>query len=138
MKEKKKIIVRSGTSDPAVRADRWLWAARFYKSRSLAAEVCDGGKVEVNGHKAKPHKLVRVNDTVEFMHPHGPKKLRVLAVSAKRVPAVEAQLLYEDNSPPPPPREERFDFFEQRSSRLQGQGRPTKHERRETDWLRGR
>ncbi len=137
MKAKRKKVADI-VSELAVRADRWLWAARFYKSRSLAAEVCDRGKVEVNGHKAKPHKLVRVNDTVEFIHPHGPKKLRVLAVSEKRGPAAEAQLLYEDNSPPPPPREERFDFFEQRSSRLPGQGRPTKRERRETEWLRGR
>ena len=122
-------------SDLAVRADRWLWAARFYKSRSLAAEACGGGKVEVNGHTAKAHKLVRVDDTLEFPHPHGLKKLKVLAVSDKRGPATEARLLYEDHSPPP---DADFDFFAQPSFRSRGSGRPTKRERRETEWLRRR
>ena len=123
------------TSAPAVRADRWLWAARFYKSRSLAAEACEGGKVEVNGHTAKAHKLVRVADTLEFPHPHGLKKLKVLAVSDKRGPATEARLLYEDHSPP---QDADFDFFAQPSFRSRGSGRPTKRERRETEWLRRR
>ena len=122
-------------SDLAVRADRWLWAARFYKSRSLAAEACEGGRVEVNGHTAKAHKLVRVDDTLEFTHPHGLKKLKVRAVSDKRGPATEARLLYEDHSPP---QEATFDFFDQQSFRSRGSGRPTKRERRETEWLRGR
>ncbi len=118
-----------------MRADRWLWAARFYKSRSLAAEACEGGKVEVNGHTAKAHKLVRVDDTLEFTHPHGLKKLKVLAVSDKRGPATEARLLYEDHSPP---QEENFDFLAQPSFRSRGSGRPTKRERRETEWFRRR
>ena len=118
-----------------MRADRWLWAARFYKSRSLAAEACEGGKVEVNGHTAKAHKLVRVDDTLEFTHPHGLKKLKVLAVSDKRGPATEARLLYEDHSPP---QDENFDFFARPSFRSRGSGRPTKRERRETEWFRRR
>ena len=138
MKAKKKKDVPNDVVDPAVRTDRWLWAARFYKSRSLAADVCDGGKVEVNGQRAKPHKLVRVNDTIEFTHPHGPKKLKVLAVSEKRGPATEARLLYEDNSPPPPPKDDFFEFVDQRPYRSGRSGRPTKRERRETEWLRGR
>ena len=120
---------------PAVRADRWLWAARLYKSRSLAAEACEGGKVEVNGHTAKPHKLVRADDTLAVTHPHGLKKLKVRAVSEKRGPATEARLLYEDHSPPP---DASVDFFAQPFSRSRGSGRPTKRERRETEWLRGR
>ena len=123
--------------DEAVRLDRWLWAARFYKSRSLAADACDGGKVEVNGHSAKPHKLVRVNDTVVFTHPSGPKELKVLALSEKRGPFSEARLLYEDHSPPPPPRERPF-YVASPPLRGQGTGRPTKRERRETERLRGR
>ena len=102
-----------------MRADRWLWAARFYKSRSLAAEACEGGKVEVNGHTAKAHKLVRVDDTLEFPHPHGLKKLKVLAVSDKRGPATEARLLYEDHSPP---QDADFDFFAQPSFRSRAVG----------------
>ena len=124
------------TTNAAVRLDRWLWAARFYKSRALAAEACDGGKVAVNGHTAKPHKLVRVQDTVSFPHPSGAKELKVLALTERRGPAPEARLLYEDHSPPPP-REERS-FFVPPPFRPPGMGRPTKRERRETERFRGR
>ncbi|MGH7962512.1 MAG: RNA-binding S4 domain-containing protein [Candidatus Binatia bacterium] len=129
------VVERSTT--PAVRLDRWLWATRFYKSRSLAAEACDGGKVEVNGHTAKPHKLVHVQDMVTFTHPSGHKELKVLALSERRGPASEARLLYEDLSPPPPPREER-PFFIPPPLRAPGLGRPTKRERRDMERLRGR
>jgi len=127
---------QQATND-AVRLDRWLWAARFYKSRALAAEACDSGKVEVNGHTAKPHKSVRVHDLVSFTHPSGPKELKVLALAERRGPASEARLLYEDHSPPPPPREER-PFFAPPPVRLPGVGRPTKRERREIERRRGR
>jgi len=125
------------TSEPAIRLDRWLWATRFYKSRALAAEACEGGKVEVNGHPAKPHKLVRVHDLVSFTHPSGRKELKVLALSERRGPAPEARLLYDDLSPPPPPREERV-VFGSLPFRPPGLGRPTKRERRQTERLRGR
>ncbi len=125
------------TTEPAVRLDRWLWAARFYRSRTLAAEACDGGKVEVNSHTAKPHKLVRVQDMIAFTHPSGRKELKVLALSERRGPAPEARLLYEDLSPPPPPREER-PTFALPPFRLPGLGRPTKRERRQMERLRGR
>ena len=128
------------SSPPAVRADRWLWSARFYKSRSLAAEACERGKVDVNGQRAKPHKLVRAHDTIVLTHAHGPKTLKVLAVADKRGPAVQARLLYEDQSPPRPDRPG-DDFrlvIDDRPIRLRGSGRPTKRERRETEWRRGR
>jgi ribosome-associated heat shock protein Hsp15 len=124
-------------TDNAVRIDKWLWAARFYKTRSLAADACDGGKVEVNGHPAKPHKLVRVNDKLSFTHPSGPKEITVIGITERRGPAPEARLLYEDHSPPPPPREE-FRFFAPLPLRPVGLGRPTKRERRDTERLRGR
>ena len=127
----------SSEAEPAVRIDRWLCASRFFKSRSLAAEACDGGKVKVNGQTAKPHKLVRVSDEVHFSHPSGPKEVHVLALADKRGPAAQARLLYEDHSPPPPPREERG-FFVPPQFRPRGVGRPTKRERRETERLRGR
>ena len=124
-------------SRDAVRIDRWLCSARFYKSRALAADACDGGKVEVNGHTAKPHKLVRVNDKLSFTHPSGPKEITVVGLAERRGPASEARLLYEDHSPPPPPREAR-PFFVPPLLRPAGLGRPTKRERRETERLRGR
>lgn len=130
-------MAEEAESRNAVRIDKWLWAARFYKTRALAADACDGGKVEVNGHSAKPHKLVRVDDKLSFTHPSGPKEVTVIALSDRRGPASEARLLYEDHSPPPPPREER-PFFAPLPSRLPGFGRPTKRDRRETERLRGR
>jgi ribosome-associated heat shock protein Hsp15 len=130
-------MAEEAESRNAIRIDKWLWAARFYKTRSLAADACDGGKVEVNGLSAKPHKLVRVNDKLSFTHPSGPKEVTVIALADRRGPAPEARLLYEDHSPPPPPREER-PFFAPLPARLPGFGRPTKRERRETERLRGR
>lgn len=130
-------MTMESTAQEAVRIDKWLCAARFYKTRSLAADACDGGKVEVNGHAAKPHKLVRVNDKLSFTHPSGPKEITVIGLSERRGPAPEARLLYEDHSPPPPPREERH-FFAPPPLRPIGLGRPTKRERRETERLRGR
>jgi ribosome-associated heat shock protein Hsp15 len=128
---------QQSTAESAVRLDRWLWAARFYKTRALAAEACDGGKVAVNGHTAKPHKLVRVADTVVCTHPVGLKEVKVLALAERRGPASEARVLYEDHSPPPPPREAR-PLFAPPPLRLSGFGRPTKRERREIERLRGR
>jgi ribosome-associated heat shock protein Hsp15 len=93
--------------------------------------------VEVNGHPAKSHKLVRVHDLVSFTHPSGRKELKVLALAERRGPASAARLLYEDRSPPAPPREER-PFFAPPPFRSPGLGRPTKRERRETERLRGR
>lgn len=124
-------------TNEAVRLDRWLCATRFYKTRALASDACDGGKVEVNGHTAKPHKLVRVNDTVTFSHPNGPKIVTVLSLADRRGSATDARLLYEDHSPPPPPREERF-YSAPPPLRQMGMGRPTKRERRDTERLRGR
>lgn len=122
---------------PAVRIDRWLWATRLYKSRSLAAEACDGGKVKVNGRTAKPHKLVRVSDAVSVTHPAGRKEFTVVALAERRGPASEARQLYEDHSPPPPPREERSVFVPPQF-RPHGAHRPTKRERRQIGKLRGR
>ncbi len=121
----------------AVRVDRWLWAARFCKSRSLAAQACEGGKVQINGQRAKAHKLVRPDDKVSFRHSRGLWEMTVLAVTERRGPAPVARLLYEDNSPPPAT-EQSSDLSESLSRTPQRTGRPTKRERRETEWLRRR
>ncbi len=120
----------------AVRLDRWLWATRLYKSRSLAADACDGGKVKVNGQTAKPHKPVRAGDVVSVTHPAGRKEFMVVALAERRGPASEARLLYEDHSPPPPSGQERSAFAPQ--FRPHGVGRPAKRERRQLEKVRGR
>lgn len=110
-----------------VRVDKWLWAARFFKSRSLAAQACDGGKVDVNGQPAKPAKLVRPADLLRITLPGGKKSVKVMALAERRGPAARAQLLYEDLTPPPPPEPVPTP---PPVYRPRGVGRPTKRDRR--------
>jgi len=118
------------TSDRTVRIDRWLWAARAYKTRPLAAQACDGGKVTVNGTSAKPHKLIRPGDLIEMTHTEGRRQWRVVDVAERRGPASVARTLYDDLTPPPPPRPPDDPFAPRRE---RGSGRPTKRERRQMD-----
>jgi len=117
-----------------VRVDKWLWAARVFKTRSLATDACDGGKVDVNEQAAKPAKLVRVGDSIKITLPEGRRRiLKVVALDDRRGSAQVAARLFEDQSPPPPPRER----YAPPPYRAPGAGRPTKRERRTLDRLRG-
>jgi ribosome-associated heat shock protein Hsp15 len=120
-----------GTQTASTRIDRWLWAARAFRSRSLAAQACNGGKVTVNGASAKPHKLIRAGDLIEIPAPNGKRKWRVIDIAERRGPAAVARTLYEDLTPPPRP--EPVDPSMPRRER--GTGRPTKRERRQLDRL---
>jgi ribosome-associated heat shock protein Hsp15 len=80
----------------SLRLDKYLWAARFFKTRGLAAEAIDAGRVRVNGERAKPAKTVKPGDTLEVRRPPYEHIVKVLAVSDRRGPAVEAQTLYEE------------------------------------------
>lgn len=85
----------------SLRIDKWLWFARFYKTRSLAASVVEAGEVRLNGQVvAKTSQGVRVGD--ELIFPTGPKwrRVTVLALGDRRGPAPEAQALYEEGEPP--------------------------------------
>jgi len=114
------------------RIDRWLAAARVFKSRSLAQEACEAGHVRINDAHAKPSQLVKIGDEVRAFGPRGPLVLQVKGLADKRLSAPLAQLLYDDHSPPPPPKEERV------AVRERGAGRPTKADRRALSRLRGR
>jgi ribosome-associated heat shock protein Hsp15 len=121
------------------RIDKWLWFARFLKSRSLATTLAASGKLRLNGLLiAKAHQQVKVGDVLTF--PLGPhiRVIKVLAPGTRRGPAPEAQTLYEDLSPPPP-REKRPEGPPegQPPQRDAGAGRPTKRERRAIDQLMG-
>jgi len=116
-----------------LRVDRWLWAGRFFKTRSLAAAACTGGKVDVNDEAAKPAKAVRVGDRLRITLPRDKRVVRVLALSEMRGPAPAARALYEDLTPPRPPRVRQAPP----PYRPPGAGRPTKRERRELERLRG-
>ena len=132
-------------SDPAgtLRLDKWLWFARFFKTRSLATKYVQGGKMRVNTvNVAKPHYSLRVGDVLTFPMRTGIKVVKVLDLGSRRGPAPEAQALYEDMSPPPP---KRTDGEKENgpspavgpvAARERGAGRPTKRERRDLDRLR--
>jgi len=118
----------------AIRLDRWLWAARFYKTRSLAHAACEGGKVDVNGQAAKPSRPVRIQDRLRITLGEWRRELIVRALGERRGPPAEARVLYEDLSPPPPPRSRRQPPA---ILRAPGLGRPTKRDRRLLDRVRG-
>ncbi|OCG23622.1 heat-shock protein [Gilliamella sp. wkB108] len=79
-----------------VRLDKWLWAARFYKTRSLAREMVEGGKVHYNGQRTKPSKIVEMGATLVLRQGSDQKTIQILAISEQRRPASEAQRLYQE------------------------------------------
>lgn len=79
-----------------VRLDKWLWAARFYKTRSLAREMVEGGKVHYNGQRTKPSKIVEVGATLVLRQGSDQKTIQILEISEQRRPASEAQRLYQE------------------------------------------
>jgi ribosome-associated heat shock protein Hsp15 len=118
-----------------LRIDKWLWAARFYKTRSLASEEIDKGRVQVNGHDVKPAREVKAGDTVAMRREGLTRTVVVKGVSNMRGPAPVAQLLYEET---PESLLERERNAEQRHyapepAHTIEHGRPTKRGRRELD-----
>jgi ribosome-associated heat shock protein Hsp15 len=119
-----------------VRLDKWLWAARFFKTRALAVEAIAGGRVSVNGERAKPAKELKVGDAVSVRRPPFEFEVAVKALSDKRGPAPVAAALYEETVPS---RERRAAIAAEMKSQPQPRfkGRPTKKTRREYErWLR--
>ena len=113
-----------------VRVDKWLWATRKFKTRTLSGEACSAGNVRINGVVAKASSKVSIGDEVRALTPGGRKILKVLLLAEKRGPASFAVTLYEDLTPPEP-REIAPPRFEK------GAGRPTKKNRRMITKLRG-
>lgn len=114
------------------RVDRWVWAVRLFRTRSLAAAACRAGHVRVNGERAKPATTVKVGDEVRVRA--GVERIvEVRQVVARRVGAAVAANCLVDRTPPPPPREE----VAVAGQRDRGAGRPTKRQRREIERLRG-
>ncbi|MBS0057557.1 ribosome-associated heat shock protein Hsp15 [Yersinia sp. Marseille-Q3913] len=83
-------------ADESVRLDKWLWAARFYKTRAIARDMVDGGKVHYNGQRGKPSKLVEVNAEIRLRQGNDERTVRVLALQGQRRGASEAQAMYEE------------------------------------------
>ncbi|MBI6547802.1 ribosome-associated heat shock protein Hsp15 [Xenorhabdus lircayensis] len=85
-------------TDQAVRLDKWLWAARFYKTRSIAREMIEGGKVHYNGQRSKPSKLVELNAEIKLRQGNDEKTVTVLILGSHRRSAAEAQQLYQETA----------------------------------------
>ena len=115
-----------------LRVDKWLWYARFFKTRSLASKLCYGGGLRVSGTVvSKAHAVVKPGDVLTFAQGGHIRTIRVVALGNRRGPYEEARLLYEDLAPPV--KEERLPD----PWRPAGAGRPTKRDRRAIDALQG-
>ena len=122
-----------------VRMDKWLWAARFFKSRALAARACELGRIECNGVEAKAAREVHAGDALQVKNEGGTFQIEVLALSEMRGPAAVAQTLYRESEAS---RELRLKLASERKAMLQPEalreGKPSKRDRREINRLRGR
>jgi ribosome-associated heat shock protein Hsp15 len=132
-------VERDDRASAAVRLDKWLWAARFFKTRSLAAHAIEAGRVHVNGVAAKASRNLKLGDLVTMRQPPSHRTLEVLALSQVRGPAPEAQLLYAETAQSQQARQEALQArrFGVEPALSQEQGRPTKRDRRSlVDWQR--
>lgn len=122
-----------------MRLDKWLWAARFFKTRSLASQEVDAGHIELNGERPKPAKQVKVGDELRIRVQQSTHVVLVRGLSERRGPASEAQLLYEETDAS---RAERARLAEQRrlapTPAYEEGGRPTKRDRRDMSKIKRR
>jgi ribosome-associated heat shock protein Hsp15 len=129
----------SDHEDGRIRLDKWLWAARFFKTRALAADAVEGGKVEVNGDRPKRARALQVGDEIRVRLGPYQHTVTVRALSARRGPAVEAARLYEETQDSRAKREElAIQLKSLHAAFGPDKGRPTKKDRREIERLKGR
>ncbi len=120
-------------NEPGIRVDKWLWYARFFKSRSLAAKLCNAGRLRVDGILvSKAHQTVRPGNVLTFPQARAIRVVKILALGSRRGPASEAQELYEDLKPIQAGTSQR----PTPETRKAGSGRPTKKDRRRLDRMR--
>jgi ribosome-associated heat shock protein Hsp15 len=122
-----------------MRMDKWLWAARFFKTRAVAARACDLGRIESSGQEAKPSREVRVGDRLRVKTDRGEFEVEVLGLSRIRGPAAVAQTLYRETDAS---REARLKLAEERKAmppfEAVLESKPSKRDRRQIHRLRGR
>jgi len=120
----------------AIRLDKWLWAIRAFKTRSMATDACKGGRVKIEGVAAKASREIKIGDIIEFKVGQLNKKIKVTQLIKNRVNATLAVQNYEDLTSPE--EYERISFIHQMKSgdRDRGTGRPSKKDRRDLDKLR--
>lgn len=114
-----------------VRLDKWLWAARFYKTRAIAKQMIDGGKVHYNGHRTKCSRHVEVGAVLEVRQGFDEKEIVIMAISDQRRGAPEAQKLYEETEASVKKREQHAAERKAMGSSLNPRNRPNKKERRQ-------
>jgi ribosome-associated heat shock protein Hsp15 len=123
----------------SVRMDKWLWAARFFKTRALAARACELGRILSNGQPAKAARDVKIGDLLQIKNEGGDFQVEILLLSDVRGPAAVAQTLYRETETS---QELRRKAAEERLAMMQfeilPEGRPSKHDRRKLNQLRGR
>jgi ribosome-associated heat shock protein Hsp15 len=123
----------------SVRIDKWLWAARFFKTRALASKACDLGRIHSNGIQAKPAREVRVGDKLRIVNEGGEFQIEVLLLSEMRGPAAVAQTLYSETEES---KAARLKLAEERKAMREfaplPEGRPSKRDRRRIIQFRGR
>jgi ribosome-associated heat shock protein Hsp15 len=125
--------------DARVRLDKWLWAARFFKTRALAAEAVEGGKVQVNGDRPKRARPLQVGDEIRIRLGPYEHTITVRALSARRGPASEAAGLYEETAASRTAREAlAIQLKSLHAAFGPERGRPTKRDRREIERLKGK
>jgi ribosome-associated heat shock protein Hsp15 len=126
-------------SDRGLRLDKWLWAARFFKTRALAQRACELGRIVANGHEAKPSRELHVGDRLHIRNEAGDFHIEVRVLSEIRGPAAVAQTLYYE---PQESRELRQKIAEERRAMMQqgllSEGKPSRRDRQEMNRLRGR
>jgi ribosome-associated heat shock protein Hsp15 len=126
-------------SEDRIRVDKWLWAARFYKTRALASEAIAGGKVQVNGERVKRARPLQVGDEIRIRQGPYEHQIVVRALSGRRGPAAEAARLYEEKPESRAAREQlAVQLKTLHSMFVPERGRPTKKDRREINRLKGR
>jgi ribosome-associated heat shock protein Hsp15 len=119
-----------------MRIDKWLWAARFFKTRALAIKACDLGRVQWNGQTAKPAREVRVGDKLHIKTEAGEYDVEVLGLSEMRGPAAVAQTLYVES--PESQERRRLAIEAKKAMPFYPEGKPSKKDRRKIIWFQGR
>ena len=114
-----------------VRIDKWLWAARFYKTRSLAKSALQGGKVHIDGQKSKPSRILEVGVMLTVLQGEDSKTIEVIALSEKRQGAPEAQLLYSETEQSVEQREKKSSERSAFYGSMPASMRPNKKQRRQ-------
>jgi len=119
----------------SVRIDKWLWAVRLFKSRSMATDACATGKVQINGQPAKASRAIKPGDVIQALSGELRRTVKVISPLEKRVGAKLVSQFFEDLTPPAEYLKAKEKFFHPFVFRPKGSGRPTKKERRNIESL---